>query len=182
MQAQATTTRAHEFQKTNSDVSVLVRGVGFEPHVPWRYLPNTSSFLVLKMVARNLFEARRKIIPIFSILISRKYIVHTPTWKYVKSTDIEPFPNCPALDGYHCQTNSLANIYHHYGHPLTEERLLGLGSGMDFMYWHQKGQLPFIGARGARVKTCLRFLRIVVILISDFILRRRIRCIPQGID
>ena len=66
----------------------------------------------------------------------------------MKSINVEPFDNCPALDGYHCQTNSLAKIYHHYGHPLSEEMLLGLGSGMNFMYWHQKGQPPFIGARG----------------------------------
>ena len=63
-------------------------------------------------------------------------------------SNINPFPNCPALDGYHCQTNSLAKIFHHHGHSLSEEMLLGLGAGMDFMYWHQKGQPPFIGARG----------------------------------
>ncbi len=26
--------------------------------------------------------------------------------------------------------------------------LLGLGAGMGFMYWHQKGIPPFIGGRG----------------------------------
>ena len=26
--------------------------------------------------------------------------------------------------------------------------LLGLGSGMGFLYWHQKGTSPFIGGRG----------------------------------
>ena len=66
----------------------------------------------------------------------------------MKSISVEPFDNCPALDGYHCQTNSLAKIFHHYNHPLSEEMLLGLGAGMNFMYWHQKGQPPFIGARG----------------------------------
>ena len=58
-----------------------------------------------------------------------------------------PFPNCPALDGYHCQTNSLAKIYHHYNHPVSEDMLLGLGSGMGFIFWHQKGNYPFIGGR-----------------------------------
>lgn len=58
-----------------------------------------------------------------------------------------PFQNCPALDGYHCQTNSLAKIYHHYNHPLSEDMLLGLGSGMGFIFWHQKGTYPFIGGR-----------------------------------
>ncbi|TFH09568.1 MAG: DUF4872 domain-containing protein [Candidatus Thorarchaeota archaeon] len=61
---------------------------------------------------------------------------------------IRPFDNCPALDGYHCQTNSLAKIFHFHKHPLSEDMLLGLGAGMNFMYWHQKGVPPFIGARG----------------------------------
>jgi hypothetical protein len=37
------------------------------------------------------------------------------------------FPNCPALTGYHCWSNSLAKIYHHYDLPLAEEMLFGLG-------------------------------------------------------
>jgi hypothetical protein len=64
---------------------------------------------------------------------------------------LEPFPNCPALDGYHCITNSLAKIFHHSGHPLSEEMLLGLGAGMGFMYWQMKmgtGTYIFIGGRG----------------------------------
>ena len=51
---------------------------------------------------------------------------------------IEPFPNCPALDGCHCVTNSLAKIFNHSGHPLSEEMLLGLGAGMGFIYWQMK--------------------------------------------
>ena len=61
---------------------------------------------------------------------------------------IEPFENCPALAGCHCQTNSLAKIYRYYNCPLSEEMLLGLGCGMGFVYWHQKGAPPFIGGRG----------------------------------
>lgn len=68
---------------------------------------------------------------------------------------IEPFENCPALDGYHCQTNSLAKIYHFYNCPLSEDMILGLGAGMGFMYWQMKGnpklKIPdfvFIGGRG----------------------------------
>jgi hypothetical protein len=64
------------------------------------------------------------------------------------TTKIAPFENCPPLDGYHCQTNSLAKIYRHAGCPLSEEMLLGLGAGMSFMYWHQKNSPPFIGGRG----------------------------------
>ena len=61
---------------------------------------------------------------------------------------VAPFPRCPALDGYHCQTNSLAKIFHSHGHPLSEDMLLGLGAGMGFMYWEQKGMPPFVGGRG----------------------------------
>lgn len=65
------------------------------------------------------------------------------------STQIKPnpFSNCPSQDGYHCQTNSLSKIFHYYGHPLSEDMLLGLGSGMGFIFWHQKGTYPFIGGR-----------------------------------
>jgi hypothetical protein len=62
-------------------------------------------------------------------------------------TKPKPFPNCPSLDGYHCQTNSLAKIYHYHNHPLSEDILLGLGSGMGFIFWHQKDSYPFIGGR-----------------------------------
>jgi len=68
-----------------------------------------------------------------------------------KNVAIKPFSNCPALDGYHCQTNSLAKIFHHYGHPLSEDMILGLGAGMGFIYWKMKmdlGTYVFIGGRG----------------------------------
>ena len=58
-----------------------------------------------------------------------------------------PFASCPALSGYHCWSNSIAKIYHHYGLPLSEEMLFGLGAGIGFMYWEQKGAPPFIGGR-----------------------------------
>jgi hypothetical protein len=66
-------------------------------------------------------------------------------------TAIASFPNCPALDGYHCVTNSLAKIFHHSGHPLSEDMLLGLGAGMGFIYWQMKmgsGTYIFVGGRG----------------------------------
>ena len=64
---------------------------------------------------------------------------------------IQPFDNCPALDGCHCQTNSLAKIFHNNNCKLSEDMLLGLGAGMGFIYWSQKGIPPFIGGR-ANVK------------------------------
>jgi hypothetical protein len=63
---------------------------------------------------------------------------------------LEPFPNCPALDGCHCVTNSLAKIFHHAGRPMSEEMLLGLGAGMGFIYWQMKmgaGTTIFVGGR-----------------------------------
>ena len=62
--------------------------------------------------------------------------------------EIKLFNNCPSLDGYHCQTNSLAKIFKYNNRPLSEDMLLGLGAGMGFMYWHQKNIPPFIGGRG----------------------------------
>jgi len=73
--------------------------------------------------------------------------MHTPKVPPV----LEPFPDCPSLDGYHCVTNSLAKIFHHSGHPLSEDMLLGLGAGMGFIYWQMKmgaGTFLFIGGRG----------------------------------
>jgi hypothetical protein len=68
--------------------------------------------------------------------------------KMTKKQHIEAFDNCPALDGYHCQTNSLSKIFHYHNCPLSEDMLLGLGAGMGFVYWHQKGVPPFVGGRG----------------------------------
>jgi len=62
-------------------------------------------------------------------------------------TKLTPFSGFEALDGYHCQTNSFAKIYNFHNASLSEEMLLGIGSGMGFMYWHQKGTLPFLGGR-----------------------------------
>ena len=69
----------------------------------------------------------------------------------------EPFPNCPALDGYHCVTGSLARIFHHAGYPLSEEMLLGLGAGMGFVYWQMKVGTDvsvFVGGRSNAKNFC----------------------------
>lgn len=60
---------------------------------------------------------------------------------------LKAFDNFKILDGYHCQTNSFAKVYYFNNARLSEDMLLGLGSGMGFMYWHQKGTLPFLGGR-----------------------------------
>jgi hypothetical protein len=64
---------------------------------------------------------------------------------------IRPFEGCAALDGYHCQTNSLAKIFRFRGHPLSEDLLLGLGAGMGFVYWKTaigEETSIFVGGRG----------------------------------
>ena len=59
-----------------------------------------------------------------------------------------------ALDGFqsyethHCVTGSMLHIYRFYGHELSEEMLLGLGAGIGFLYWHQKGVPPMFAGRG----------------------------------
>lgn len=73
--------------------------------------------------------------------------MHAPT----SSAALQPFPQCPAFDGCHCVTNSLAKIFHHARHPLSEEMLLGLGAGIGFIYWQMNfgGETSiFIGGRG----------------------------------
>ena len=65
--------------------------------------------------------------------------------------NIKTFDNCLALDGYHCQTNSLAKIFHYFGHPLSENMIFGLGAGIGFIYWQMKfgeENSIFVGGRG----------------------------------
>jgi len=52
-----------------------------------------------------------------------------------------------ALPGSHCVTASFHKVYAGHACDISEEMLLGLGAGVGFMYWHQKGQPPFLGGR-----------------------------------
>lgn len=54
---------------------------------------------------------------------------------------MKPFPTL------HCVTGSMRRIYEFHDCPVSEELLLGLGSGVGFVYWHMKGAAPFIGGR-----------------------------------
>ena len=70
---------------------------------------------------------------------------HTPA-----APALKPFPGFSALDGCHCVTGSLARIFSHSGHPLSEEMLFGLGAGMGFVYWRMKifgRETIFVGGR-----------------------------------
>jgi hypothetical protein len=44
-------------------------------------------------------------------------------------------------------TGSLRHIYEHYGFPISEDLLLGLGRGLGFVYVHIAGLDPFYGGR-----------------------------------
>jgi hypothetical protein len=60
----------------------------------------------------------------------------------------KPFNGFRSLETHHCVTGSLLHLYDFYHHPISEEMLLGLGSGLGFIYWHIKGMAPIFGGRG----------------------------------
>ena len=54
----------------------------------------------------------------------------------------------------------MLHLFHFHNCPISEEMLLGIGSGVGYMYWHQKGDLPLLGGRsntaqGSKNKDCL---------------------------
>lgn len=50
--------------------------------------------------------------------------------------------------GEHCETTAFGNLLQHTGIRLSEPILFGIGEGLGFIYWDQKGmELPFIGGR-----------------------------------
>ncbi len=60
---------------------------------------------------------------------------------------IKPFPGFHSLETHHCVTGSMLHVYHAYDHKVSEELLFGLGAGIGFVYWHQKGMPPMFGGR-----------------------------------
>lgn len=60
---------------------------------------------------------------------------------------LRPLPDFQMFPTHHCVTGSLRHIYEYHGYPISEELLLGLGSGVGFVYWHMKGTPPIYGGR-----------------------------------
>ena len=60
---------------------------------------------------------------------------------------LKPFDGFKSLETHHCVTGSMMHIFEFNGCYVSEEMLLGLGAGVGFVYWHQKGVTPFLGGR-----------------------------------
>jgi hypothetical protein len=61
---------------------------------------------------------------------------------------LKPLDGFKSLETHHCVTGSMLHVYAHNDHAISEDMLLGIGAGVSFMYWHQKGLMPFMGGRG----------------------------------
>jgi hypothetical protein len=61
---------------------------------------------------------------------------------------LQPLQGFRSLETHHCVTGSMRHVYVHNDHDVSEDMLLGIGSGVSFSYWHFKGQPPFLGGRG----------------------------------
>lgn len=60
---------------------------------------------------------------------------------------LEPFSGVEPFPTHHCITGSVRRIYEAHGVSLSEDMILGIGSGVGFSYWHFKGTDPFLGGR-----------------------------------
>ncbi len=56
-------------------------------------------------------------------------------------------PGFKSFVTHHCITGSIRHIYEFHDYPISEDLLLGLGSGVGFVYWHMKGLPPMLGGR-----------------------------------
>ena len=60
---------------------------------------------------------------------------------------LKPLEGFRSLETHHCVTGSMRHIYEFHDHFISEDLLLGLGSGVGFVYWHMKGMDPLLGGR-----------------------------------
>lgn len=65
---------------------------------------------------------------------------------------LKPFTGFEMYPTHHCVTGSVKHIYDFHGYPISEDLLLGLGSGIGFVYFHIKGTDPFYGGRANHVR------------------------------
>ncbi|MFH0790043.1 MAG: BtrH N-terminal domain-containing protein [Candidatus Omnitrophota bacterium] len=56
--------------------------------------------------------------------------------------------NFKPLSGKHCNSSSIHQVFHHFGHKISEEMIFGLASGLSFVYFEFGfSPTPFIGGR-----------------------------------
>lgn len=60
---------------------------------------------------------------------------------------LAPLQGFVSIPTHHCVTGSMRQVYAYNRHEISEDMLLGIGEGVGFMYWQQKGSPPFIGGR-----------------------------------
>jgi hypothetical protein len=60
---------------------------------------------------------------------------------------LKPLAGFRSLTTHHCVTGSMRHVYAYNDHDISEDMLLGIGSGVGFIYWHMKGTPPLIGGR-----------------------------------
>lgn len=60
---------------------------------------------------------------------------------------LQPISGFKTFTTHHCVTGSMRHIYEFHHYPISEDLLLGLGSGIGFVYWYQKGISPIFGGR-----------------------------------
>ncbi len=60
---------------------------------------------------------------------------------------LKPLPGFKSLTTHHCVTGSMRHVYVYNDHDISEEMLLGIGSGVGMIYWRMKGAPPLLGGR-----------------------------------
>jgi hypothetical protein len=58
--------------------------------------------------------------------------------------------------GRNCQTSAMVRLMHHLGYDISEPMLVGISSGMGFIYWFMK-QMPYPIVGGMNRSDCRRF-------------------------
>ncbi|MHA2602520.1 MAG: BtrH N-terminal domain-containing protein, partial [Candidatus Thorarchaeota archaeon SMTZ1-83] len=65
--------------------------------------------------------------------------------------DFEHFGN-----GKNCQTSAMVRLMHHLGHDISEPMLVGISSGLGFIYWFMK-MMPYPIVGGMNRSDCRKF-------------------------